>query len=156
MAQIIGTETLTQTLSILQNGKWARTSLSDLIPPRVGDVSNYPVRNSDHYVSVNANTTLYANSILPSTIKAWNNLPASIKSANTIGSFKTSFNKEYPKSPRLLLWWGETLSNSTYSPPNWVQLLKPTSIPTEPGAISKLYLWRNRKQYSFSFSLFKI
>ena len=82
----------------MENGL-APLYLSDLIPPREGDVSNYPLRNSDHYVSVNTNTTSYANSFLPSTIKAWNNLPASIKSANTIGSFKRLLTKNTPKVP---------------------------------------------------------
>ncbi|MCG8113710.1 MAG: reverse transcriptase domain-containing protein [Candidatus Thiodiazotropha taylori] len=44
--------------------------LTELIPPRVGDVSAYPLRNSDHYLSINANTSSYANSFLPSTIEA--------------------------------------------------------------------------------------
>ena len=29
--------------------------LTDLIPPRVGDISNYPLRNSYNYVSINTN-----------------------------------------------------------------------------------------------------
>ena len=39
-------------------------------------------------MSVNTNTSSYANSFLPSTINAWNNLPASVEAATTIASFK--------------------------------------------------------------------
>lgn len=73
--------------------------LTDLIPPRVGDLSSYPLRNSENYVSVNANTSSYANSFLPSTINAWNNLPASVKSASTLASFKRLLTQNTPKIP---------------------------------------------------------
>ena len=62
--------------------------LTDLIPPRVGDTSAYSLRSSKNYLSVHAYTHTYADSFLPSTVKAWNNLPTSIKSVNTLTAFK--------------------------------------------------------------------
>ena len=82
----------------MENGQ-APLYLTDLIPPRVGDISNYPLRNSDDYVSINTTTCSYANSFLPSTINAWNNLPASVKSATTLASFKRLLAQNNPKTP---------------------------------------------------------
>ena len=82
----------------MENGQ-APLYLTDLIPPRVGDISNYPLRNSDDYVSINTNTCSYAKSFLPSTINAWNNLPASVKSATTLASFKRLLAQNNPKTP---------------------------------------------------------
>lgn len=73
--------------------------LTELIPPRVGDISAYPLRNSDHYLSIHANTSSYAKSFLPSTIQAWNNLPSSIKNATTLASFKRLITHNTPKIP---------------------------------------------------------
>ena len=82
----------------MENGQ-APPYLTDLIPPRVGDISNYLLRNSDDYVSVNTNTCSYANSFLPSTINAWNNLPASVKAATTLAPFKRLLAQNNPKIP---------------------------------------------------------
>ena len=48
--------------------------LSDLIPDRVGNVSNYNLRNADNIEFVNTNTNSYYYSFLPSVIRAWNDL----------------------------------------------------------------------------------
>ena len=82
----------------MENGQ-APLYLAYLIHPRVGDISNYPLRNSDNYVSINTNTSSNANSFLPSTINAWNNLPVSVKAATTIASFKRLLAKNNPKTP---------------------------------------------------------
>lgn len=73
--------------------------LSNLVPPRVGDVSSYSLRNSEQYVTINANTHSYAESFLPSAIQAWNNLPAFIKSANTVLEFKRLLTNHTQKIP---------------------------------------------------------
>ena len=82
----------------VENGQ-APFYLTDLIPPRVGGISNYRLWNSDDYVSINENTCSYANSFLPSTINAWNNLPALVKSATTLASFKRLLAQNNPKTP---------------------------------------------------------
>ena len=73
--------------------------LSDLIPARVADVSAYNLRNSDNYVLIHSHTRSYAESFLPSTIRAWNNLPESVKSASTLPEFKRMLTKEISKIP---------------------------------------------------------
>ena len=73
--------------------------LTHLISLRVGDTTNYPLRNSDDYVAINAKTRSYANSFLPSTIIAWNNLPNSVKSATTVASFKHMLAQSKPIIP---------------------------------------------------------
>ncbi|MCG8096842.1 MAG: hypothetical protein JAZ17_25000 [Candidatus Thiodiazotropha endolucinida] len=73
--------------------------LTELIPPRVGDVSAYSLRNSDHYLAINAKTSSYANSFLPSTIRTWNALPNSTKNANSLTSFKRLLTINTPKIP---------------------------------------------------------
>ena len=52
--------------------------LSDLIPASVVDVSAYNLRNSENHVLIHSHTRSYAESFLPSTIRAWNNLPESV------------------------------------------------------------------------------
>ena len=73
--------------------------LTDLIPPRVGDTSAYSLRSSENYLSVHANTRTHADYFLPSTVKAWNNLPISIKSANTLTAFKQQLTNATPAIP---------------------------------------------------------
>ena len=59
----------------------------------------YSLRSSENYLSVHANTRTYADSFLPSTVKAWNNLPTSIKSANTLTAFKQQLTNATPAIP---------------------------------------------------------
>ena len=46
--------------------------LSSLLPPLVGAMSRYPLRNSEQYQTIDAKSQLYYNSFLPSTIREWN------------------------------------------------------------------------------------
>ena len=73
--------------------------LSDLFPARVGDVSAYNFRTSENYVLIHSHTRSYAESFLSSTIRAWNNLPESFKSASTLSEFKRMLTKEISKIP---------------------------------------------------------
>ena len=54
--------------------------ISNLLPPHVEDVSSYRLRNAENYVGNYANTRVYAESILSSTLQAWNNLPKAVSS----------------------------------------------------------------------------
>ena len=76
----------------MQNGL-APDYLVDLVPPRVGNETPYSLRNADNYQQVHANSRLYFDSFLPSTIREWNNLPADVKSAQTLTSFKYKFER---------------------------------------------------------------
>ena len=42
----------------------------------------------------------YFDSFLPSTIREWNNLPADVKSSQTLTSFKYKFERNTPKIPK--------------------------------------------------------
>ena len=74
--------------------------LSNLLPPHVEDVTSYRLRNAGNYVGIHANTRTYADSFLPSTIQAWNNLPDSIRSADTLATFKHLLTQDTPKVPK--------------------------------------------------------
>ena len=67
--------------------------LSLLLPPLVGENSRYPLRNSDHYQSIKSKSQLYYNSFLPSAIREWNSLDASVKSSQSVTSLKKSLSK---------------------------------------------------------------
>ena len=64
--------------------------LQDLVPPTTGNRSNYSyqLRNTADPSYVNARTTLYKNSFLPSTVIAWNNLPPATKTSTSLSCFK--------------------------------------------------------------------
>ena len=68
--------------------------LSSLIPPSVSDMSRYNLRNSDQLQTIDSRTNLYYNYVLPSTVRAWNSLPAEVKQSQTTQSFKYYFNKD--------------------------------------------------------------
>ena len=74
--------------------------LSNLLPPHVEDVTSYRLRNAENYVGIHANTRTYADSFLPSTIQAWNNLPDSIRSSDTLATFKHLLTQDTPKVPK--------------------------------------------------------
>ena len=48
--------------------------LSSLVPQSVSNISRYSLRNSNDLQTIDARTTLYYNSFLPSTVRAWNNV----------------------------------------------------------------------------------
>ena len=79
----------------MQNGL-SPQYLCNLLPPRVGDYLSYSLRNPENYQQIPARTQSYGNSFLPSTIAAWNNLPCSIKNADSLNSFKRLLEQETP------------------------------------------------------------
>ena len=73
----------------------------DLLPPIVQDNVTYNLRNDNNMRSLQARTNLYNfNSIFPSTIRAWNELPDEIKVASTVSAFKYQLNK-HKKPPSM-------------------------------------------------------
>lgn len=74
--------------------------LSDLLPPLVHETTTYNLRNSNHIQTVHANTNLFFNSFIPSTIRAWNSLSDDVKSAPSVASFKFRLNRDLKKPPR--------------------------------------------------------
>ena len=71
--------------------------LSDLLPPLVHETTSYNLRNSNHIQTVHANTNLFFNSFIPSTIRAWNSLSDDIKLATSVASFKYRLNQKPPR-----------------------------------------------------------
>ena len=74
--------------------------LRDLVPPLVQEASNYNLRTSDHIQTFHANTNLFYNSFLPSTIRAWNSLPNDVRSSSSVAAFKYRLNMNISKPPR--------------------------------------------------------
>lgn len=73
--------------------------LSDLVPPLVQQNTRYNLRNYDHIQIPHANTNLYYNSFLPSTIRAWNSLDDEIKLSSSVAAFKYRLNRNIKRPP---------------------------------------------------------
>ena len=76
------------------------TYLSSLVPPVVGQRSQYPLRNSPDVETLPARTQLYYNSFLPSVIRDWNTLSTTVRSAQSVYSFKTQLKNRNINTPR--------------------------------------------------------
>jgi hypothetical protein len=63
--------------------------LTDLLPPRVGDVNRHNLRNQEDFILLPVRTESYNKSFFPQTIRDWNQLPLGVKEAQSIGVFKT-------------------------------------------------------------------
>ena len=77
----------------------APTYLNQLVPNLVHNRSQYSLRNSNNILSVHANSTLYFNSLLPSVIRAWNNLPIEIRNSTSVTQFKCKLAEHINKPP---------------------------------------------------------
>jgi len=86
--------------------------LHDLLPPRVADISNYPLRNALNRSLVPARTMRYKQSFLPSTTVLWNTLPDSVRVSATLSTFKKSLNNiKQPPSPPHWRYTGSRYAN---------------------------------------------
>ena len=74
--------------------------LCSLVPANVGQITNYNLRNTNALRSIPCKSQLYFNSLLPKTVRAWNDLPNELKSATTLDSFKERLNKSVKKTPK--------------------------------------------------------
>lgn len=74
--------------------------LTELVPPLVREGNPYRLRNSNNIELLHANTNLYFNSFLPSTIRSWNNLPVEIQQADSLQSFKFNLNRNLKSPPK--------------------------------------------------------
>lgn len=77
----------------------APSYLCNLLPPHIGEVSSYPLRNADNYVQVNARTALYGSSFLPSTLREWNKLDNDHRNADSQEAFKKLLTQNNVKIP---------------------------------------------------------
>ena len=71
--------------------------LSSLVPPSVGNTTNYPLRNSSNLHTIHTNSQLYFNSFLPSVIRDWNELSEQTRNLPSIASFKREINSDIKK-----------------------------------------------------------
>ena len=74
--------------------------LSALVPPSVSNISRYSLRNSNDLQTIDARTTLYYNSFLPSTVRAWNNVNDEAKQSNSVNTLKCFLNKDKTRIPK--------------------------------------------------------
>ena len=63
-------------------------NISDIIPSRVAEVSNYPLRNRDNISNVNSRTETACRSCIPSAVTHWNSLRTNVREADTYLSFR--------------------------------------------------------------------
>ena len=78
--------------------------LSSLVPPHVGDMSSYSLRNSDQYQPIDTKSQLYYNSFIPSAVREWNALDSESQSCPSVPSFKKN-NFKQTSCPKLLFYW---------------------------------------------------
>ena len=72
--------------------------LSSLVPPTVGNISQYNLRNETNLQTIPARSQQYYYSFLPSTTRIWNSLPDDTKNSPSAESFKHKLNNT-TKSP---------------------------------------------------------
>ena len=72
---------------------------SSLVPPTVGNISQYNLRNETNLQTVPARSQQYYSSFLPSTTRIWNSLPDDTKKSSSIESFKHKLNRTITKPP---------------------------------------------------------
>ena len=72
--------------------------IEELIPPLVGNRSQYQLRDSQNYENIHTRTNILQKSCIPSSISLWNNLEQEIRSSSTYSSFKS---KLYDKNKQV-------------------------------------------------------
>ena len=70
--------------------------ISDLVPATIDSSSNYNFRNSNNIHLVNACTSLYYNSFLPSAVRDWNNIPDDHRNVDSVIAFKNVLSRDIP------------------------------------------------------------
>ena len=73
--------------------------ISSLVPPTVGNISQYNLRNKRNLQTVPARSQQYYNSFLLSTTRIWNSLSDDTKNSPSVESFKHKLNSNITKPP---------------------------------------------------------
>ena len=68
--------------------------LSSFVPQSVSTISHYNLRNSNNLQTTDARTTLYYNSFLQSTVRAWKNVNDEMKQSDSLNTFKGFLSKD--------------------------------------------------------------
>lgn len=71
--------------------------LSSLVPQSVSNMSRYNLRNSNDLQTLDARTNQYYTSFLPSSVRAWNDLPDGAKQCESVNSLKHFLQKDKSK-----------------------------------------------------------
>ena len=71
--------------------------ISDIIPLRVGEITNYPIRNHQNLTNMYTRTEISRKSCIPSSVSYWNNnyLNNDIREIDTYLSFRNAFKNEF-------------------------------------------------------------
>ena len=72
----------------------APSYMSDLLPPLVRDVTNYPVRNRNDYTVPRCRLSLYQSSFIPFVINLWNSLDNDTRNIRTFDTFKINLKRK--------------------------------------------------------------
>ena len=67
--------------------------VSDLIPPSVGEISTYTLRNQQNITVPLCRTEISRKSCIPSSISAWNSLDIELRNSPSLASFKYQLKK---------------------------------------------------------------
>ena len=62
--------------------------INDLIPPNVGEITDYPLRNREDVSNIHTRTATFQKSCIPSSINLWNSVDVNIRANPTLNSFK--------------------------------------------------------------------
>ena len=73
--------------------------LCNLLPPHIGEVSWYPLRNADNYTQIHSRTALCGSSFFPSAIREWNKLSTEHRNAESQDMFKAFITDTKNKVP---------------------------------------------------------
>ncbi|MCG8095193.1 MAG: hypothetical protein JAZ17_16505 [Candidatus Thiodiazotropha endolucinida] len=75
--------------------------ITDLIPPLVREVSNYPLRNSSNVTVPYTRTEISKKSCIPSSISLWNSLDDNVRSAGSVSAFKQQLKKHASRNSKV-------------------------------------------------------
>ena len=73
--------------------------ITSLVPPTVGNISQYNLRNETNFQTIPARSQQYYNSFIPSTTHIWNSLPDDTEYFPSVESFKHTLNNNITKPP---------------------------------------------------------
>ena len=74
--------------------------LISLVPPTVGSLTPYPLRNATDIQTIHSASQSYYNSFLPSVIRDWNDLSEKVRNSATICTFKCKLNLNIKSPPK--------------------------------------------------------
>ena len=74
--------------------------LSDLVPGTVSSATRYNLRNSNNIMTIRGRTNSYLSSLLPSTVRDWNDLPPEIAQSDSVASFRYNLIRDRTHVPK--------------------------------------------------------